>query len=179
MLLPQQFFPSAERNQFVVDVWMPQGTRIGATDEVMRRIERTLRAHDQVTHFATFLGQSAPRFYYNVNPQLPDTAYGQFIVNTKGEKGTPELVAELRSTLARANPEALVIVKELQQGMIMEAAVEVRISGYDLAMLKDIGRQVEGIVRNVPYVQMTHNDYFTTRISWTLKWTPNCQTAWD
>jgi len=159
-LLPQQFFPSAERNQFVVDVWMPQGARIGATDEVMRRIERSLRAHDQIAHFATFLGQSAPRFYYNVNPQLPDTAYGQFIVNTKEEKGTPELVAELRSSLARANPEALVIVKELQQGMIMEAPVEVRISGYDLAMLKDIGRQVEGIVRNVPYVQMTHNDYF-------------------
>ncbi len=69
------------------------------------------------------------------------------------------MVAELRSSLARANPEALVVVKELQQGMIMEAPVEVRISGYDVAMLKSIGRQVEGIVRNVPYAQMTHTDY--------------------
>ncbi|MFB3777687.1 MAG: efflux RND transporter permease subunit [Bryobacteraceae bacterium] len=158
--LPWQFFPSAERNQFVIDVWMPQGTRIAATDEAMRRIEASLRARGEVAHFAAFVGQSAPRFYYNVNPQLPDAAYGQFIVNTVTEKGTPALVAELRSTLARAAPEALVIVKELQQGMVMEAPVEVRVSGYDIATLQQIGRQVEGIVRDVPYAQMVHNDYF-------------------
>ena len=46
-----------------------------------------LRAHAQVTYFANFVGQSVPRFYYNVNPQLPDAPYGQLIVNTKSEKG--------------------------------------------------------------------------------------------
>ena len=41
--VPQQFFPSAERNQFVIDVWMAQGTRIEATDAVMRRIEAYMK----------------------------------------------------------------------------------------------------------------------------------------
>src|SRR5512139_1463334 len=68
-LVPQQFFPSAERNQFVIDVWMPQGTRIEATDAVMGRIEKALGSGKGVTHYATFVGQSPPRFYYNVNPQ--------------------------------------------------------------------------------------------------------------
>jgi multidrug efflux pump subunit AcrB/outer membrane protein TolC len=158
--LPQQFFPSAERNQFVIDLWMPQGTRIEATNEVMGRVERDLRAHKEVAHFASFVGQSAPRFYYNVNPQLPDAAYGQFIVNTKSEKATPALVAELRDSMARTAPEALVIVKELQQGMIMEAPVEVRISGYDIATLQQLGRQVESVMRELPYTEMVHNDYF-------------------
>ncbi len=160
-LLPQQFFPSAERNQFVIDVWMPQGSRIEATDDVMRRVESSLRSHSEVAHFATFLGQSAPRFYYNVNPQLPDPAYGQFIVNTTDEKATPQLVADLRNSLARATPEALVIVKELQQGMIMEAPVEVRISGYDITTLKQFGREIQNIVRDVPYGQMVHHDYYS------------------
>jgi multidrug efflux pump subunit AcrB/outer membrane protein TolC len=160
LVIPQQFFPSAERNQFVIDVWMPQGTRIEATDEVMGRIERGLRAHAEVAHFASFVGQSAPRFYYNVNPQLPDTAYGQFLVNTKSERATPALVSELRDSMARVAPEALVIVKELQQGMIMEAPVEVRISGYDTAALEQLGQRVEGIVRQVPFAEMVHNDYF-------------------
>jgi outer membrane protein TolC len=159
-ILPRQFFPSAERNQFVIDVWMPQGTRIGTTQEVMSRIERGLRAHAEVAHFASFAGQSAPRFYYNVNPQLPDPAYGQFIVDTKSEKATPALVAELRDSMARVAPEALVIVKELQQGMIMEAPVEVRISGYDIAALERLGKQVENIVRDAPSAEMVHNDYF-------------------
>jgi outer membrane protein TolC/preprotein translocase subunit SecF len=160
LIVPQQFFPSAERNQFVIDLWMPQATRIEATNEVMGRIERDLRAHGEVAHFASFVGQSAPRFYYNVNPQLPDAAYGQLIVNTKSEKATAALVAELRDSLARTAPEALVIVKELQQGMIMEAPVEVRISGYDIATLRQLGRQVEGILRELPSVEMVHNDYF-------------------
>jgi multidrug efflux pump subunit AcrB len=160
LLLPQQFFPSAERNQFVIDLWMPQGTRIEATNEAMGRIERSLRGHDEVSHFASFVGQSAPRFYYNVNPQLPDAAYGQLIVNTKSEKATPALVAELRGSMARTVPEALVIVKELQQGMIMEAPVEVRISGYDIAALQQLGRQVESVMREAPNAEMVHNDYF-------------------
>jgi len=160
LLTPQQFFPSAERNQFVIDLWMPQGTRIEATNEAMGRIERDLRAHAGVAHFASFVGQSAPRFYYNVNPQLPDAAYGQLIVNTKSEKATPGLVAELRDSMTRTAPEALVIVKELQQGMIMEAPVEVRISGYDIAALQQLGQQVEGIMREIPYAEMVHNDYF-------------------
>ena len=160
LVAPQQFFPSAERNQFVIDVWMPQGTRIEATNEVMGRIERALGGHAEIAHYASFVGQSAPRFYYNVNPQLPDAAYGQLIVNTTSEKATPALVAELRDSLARLAPEALVIVKELQQGMVMEAPVEVRISGYDIATLQQIGKRVEGIIREAPYAEMVHNDYF-------------------
>jgi multidrug efflux pump subunit AcrB len=113
LVVPQQFFPSAERNQFVIDLWMPQGTRIEATNEVMGRIERDLRAKPQVAHCASFVGQSASRFYYNVNPQIPDGAYGQLIVNTKSEKAAPALVAEPRDSMARTAPEALVVVKEL------------------------------------------------------------------
>ena len=158
--VPQQFFPSAERNQFVIDVWMPRDARIEATVETMGRIERALGSRAEVAHYAAFVGQSAPRFYYNVSPQDPDPAYGQFIVNTKEEKQTPALVADLRRSLAGVAPEALVIVKELQQGMTMEAPVEVRISGYDVAELQRIGARVEGILHRVPYAQSIHNDYF-------------------
>jgi multidrug efflux pump subunit AcrB len=159
-IVPQQFFPSAERNQFVIDVWMPRGARIEATADAMGRIERALGRHSEVAHYAAFVGQSAPRFYYNVSPQDPDPAYGQFIVNTKEEKTTPALVADLRESLAGVAPEALVIVKELQQGMTMEAPVEVRISGYDVADLQQIGKRVEEILHHVPYAQFIHNDYF-------------------
>ena len=152
--------PSAERNQFVIDVWMAQGSRIEATDAVMRRIEEYLAGRKEIEHFASFVGQSAPRFYYNVNPQQPDTAYGQFIVNTRSEKETPVLVSELRTALATLAPEALVIVKELQQGMIMEAPVEVRISGDDIGELKRLGAQVENFLSAISYSQFVHQDYF-------------------
>ncbi len=157
--VPQQFFPSAERNQFVVDLWMPQGTRIEATDGVMKRIENELLHDKEVTHLAGFVGQSSPRFYYNVNPQQPDPAYGQFIVNTVDEKATPALVADLRIRLARLVPEGMVLVQELQQGAVQEAPIEFRISGDDESKLKAIGGQIEDILHTDPRAQFIHTDY--------------------
>ena len=49
--------------------------------------------------YTSFLGESAPRFYYNVNPQAPAANYAQILVNTKKVKGTPQLVASLRQRL--------------------------------------------------------------------------------
>jgi len=157
--VPQQFFPNAERNQFVIDVWMPQGTRIEATDVVMKRIETELLHDKEVAHIAGFVGQSSPRFYYNVNPQQPDPAYGQFIVNTQTVKGSTALVADLRTRLARLAPEGMVLVQELQQGAVMEAPIEFRISGDDEAKLKAIGEQIGDILRTDPKAQFIHTDY--------------------
>jgi len=159
-VVPQQFFPSAERNQFVIDVWMRQGTRIEATDAVMKRIEKTLAASKGVEHYASFVGQSAPRFYYNVNPQQPDGAYGQFIVNTASVEETARLVKELRPALATLAPEAMVIVKELQQGAQTEAPIEVRIAGDDIGELKQLGEKVQGILESTSQVQYSYRDYF-------------------
>ncbi len=160
MTVREQFFPSAERNQFVIDVWMAQGSRIESTDALMRRIEKRLAGKRDIVHYATFVGQSAPRFYYNVNPQQPDPAYGQFIVNTKSVEATSQLVGELRADLPKLAPEALVIVKELQQGEQMEAPVEVRISGDEIVELKRIGAEVEQILSSVPFSMYVHQDYF-------------------
>ena len=159
-LVPEQFFPSAERNQFVIDVWMPQGTRIEATDAVMGRIERKLAGSKGVAHYVAFVGQSAPRFYYNVNPQQPDLAYGQFIVNTASVPATVRLVPELRASLATLAPEAIVIVKELQQGSQIEAPVEIRISGDDIEELKRLGEQVREILQGISFSQFVHDDYY-------------------
>jgi len=159
-MVPEQFFPSAERNQFVIDVWMRQGTRIEATDAAMGRIEKYLATRPEVVHHATSVGQSFPRFYYNVNPQQPDGAYGQFIVNTRAVKETPVFVDDLRGKLAAVVPEAMVIVKELKQGSVEEAPIEIRISGDDIATLKQIGTEVEMMVRAVPLSRYVHRDYF-------------------
>jgi len=160
LLVPQQFFPPAERNQFVIDLWMRQGTRIETTDAAMGRIEKYLSDRPEAAHYASFVGQSAPRFYYNVNPQQPDGAYGQFIVNTLSVKATPAFVADLRVKLAAVVPEAMVIVKELQQGSSQEAPIEIRISGDDMATLKQIGTEVENMLRAEPSSQFVHRDYY-------------------
>ena len=158
-LVPRQFFPLAERDQFVMDVWLPEGAKIEATDAAVRRIEAVLAKEPLVSAYTSFLGSSAPRFYYNVNPQAPAANYAQILVNTRRVKGTPQLVAALRPRLADVAPEAKVFVKELQQGQVMEAPVEVRIVGADAAELRTLGDQVEDVLRHTPGATYIHTDW--------------------
>ncbi|MBS1875810.1 MAG: efflux RND transporter permease subunit [Acidobacteria bacterium] len=158
-LVPGQFFPLAERNQFVIDVWLAEGSKVEAADAAVRRIEAVLHGERGVTQWASFLGGSAPRFYYNVNPQLPAANYGQILVNTKDADITPELVERLRERLPGVAPEAKVQVKELQQGQVMEAPVEIRISGDDAATLRTLGAKVEDVFRRMAGATYIHTDW--------------------
>ena len=159
MLVPQRLFPSAEREQFVIDIWLPEGTRIETTDATTRRIEATLASEPVVKEYASFLGSSSPRFYYNVNPQIPAPNYAQILVNTKSVTKTPDLVERLRHKLSDAAPEATVIVKECQQGSIMESPVEIRVIGNDAATLEAIGNQVQDILRHTPGATYINTDW--------------------
>jgi len=145
-VVPQRFFPTAERDQFVVDVWMPEGTRIEATDSVVTRIADVVRRASDVRMVATFTGAGSPRFYYNVNPEAPASNYGQLLVNTASAEATTALVASLREPLAAVAPEARVYVKELQQGPPLQAPIEVRISGADLRVLRTLADSVTRLV---------------------------------
>lgn len=164
LLVNQQFFPFAERDQFIIDVRLPEGARIEATGTAVGRIESALRSHAAVRSYTSFLGFSAPRFYYNVNPQISAPNYAQILVNTTGVSKTPKLINELRAQLPPLAPEAKVFVKELQQGVPIEAPVEIRISGDDSATLRSIGDQVESILNHTPGAIYTGTDWHEDRM---------------
>lgn len=157
--IPQRFFPFAERDQFVVDVWLPEGWKVEATDSAVRRIEAVLRQEKDVVNYTSFVGSSAPRFYYNVNPQLPDKNYAQLLVATTSAEATPRLVEALRPKLAQTAPEARVFLRELQQGPVQEAAIEVRITGEDDKVLERMGNRVENVLAHAPGALDVHSDW--------------------
>lgn len=157
--LPERFFPFAERDQFVVDVWLPEGWKVEATEAAVRRIEDVLRHEKEVVNYTSFIGSSFPRFYYNVNPQLPDKNYAQLLVSTESAEVTPKLVKALRPRLADAAPEARVFLSELQQGPVQLAAIEVRLTGDDERVLRHFGDQVLQLVQQTPGSLDVHSDW--------------------
>ncbi len=157
--IPQRFFPFAERDQFVVDVWLPEGWKVEATQAAVERIEAALQHEKEVVNYTSFLGSSAPRFYYNVNPQLPDKNYAQLLVSTTSPEVTPKLVVVLRRKLAQAAPEARVFLRELQQGPVQEAAIEVRLTGEDDKVLQYWANQVADLVERTPGSLDVHSDW--------------------
>jgi multidrug efflux pump subunit AcrB/outer membrane protein TolC len=157
--IPQRFFPFAERDQFVIDVWLPEGWKVEATQAAVERIEAALQHEKEVVNYTSFVGSSAPRFYYNVNPQLPDKNYAQLLVSTTSSEVTPKLVVALRPRLAQVAPEARVFLRELQQGPVQEAAIEVRLTGEDDKVLQYWGNQVAELLERTPGSLDVHSDW--------------------
>ena len=162
-LVKQQFFPLAERDQLVMDIWMPEGSRIEATDAAVHRIEQAIQSESAIKNYSSFIGSGAPRFYYDISPQPPAENYAQILVNTSSVSQTPKIAEKLREQLPALVPEARIFVKELQQGDDMEAPVEVRISGESSSVLNASALQVEDILRHTPGARDIHTDWHGTQ----------------
>ena len=158
-VVDQAFFPPAERDQFVISVWMPEGTRLGATDGVVREIERHLGEDPDVVAYASFVGQGGPRFFFSYEPAFPRPNVAQLIVTSTSVDATPEVVARMREALPVAVPRAEVDVQELTQGNPMWAPIEVRISGPETETLKDLATRVSDVLSATPGSFMVRHDF--------------------
>ncbi|MDR7132453.1 multidrug efflux pump subunit AcrB [Algoriphagus sp. 4150] len=146
--IKQQFFPAAERNQFVVELWMPTGTNLDATENAIQKLEDLVKYDERVLDYATFIGTSAPRFYYNFSPEVPVTNYAQIMLNTTDVEAAESLAGELSRKVEAAVPEGSAQVRLMQQGKPLKAPVEVQIYGENIAFLKEIGQQVGAILKS-------------------------------
>lgn len=145
--IKQKFFPEAERDQFIVELWMPTGTRLEKTEKAILRIEEAIKGDKRIRSFATFLGRSAPRFYYNYSPEMPGSNYAQILINTRNQIATKSLYGDIKAKVDSLVPEGSTNVKMMQQGQPLNAHVEVRISGGDINRLKVTGSEVQDILR--------------------------------
>lgn len=157
--IKQKFFPAAERNQFVIELWMPTGTKLDQTGQAILKAEKLVKGDPRVTSYATFTGTSAPRFYYNFSPEVPVTNYAQILINTTDEKTAEAFAHELEGKVAALIPEGSPQVKLMQQGSPYKSPVEVRIVGDDVARLKAIGSQVQEILKNAKGSSMVRPDF--------------------
>jgi multidrug efflux pump subunit AcrB/outer membrane protein TolC len=155
----ERFFPPAERDQFAMNVRLPEGARFDATDDAVRRIEAVLGGEDEVVSYATFIGGGAPRFFFSFEPAMPAPNVAQVMVNTTSADATRRVVSRLRASLPSAVPEAEVVVDELQQGIPTASPVEVRISGSDIGTLRRLGADVADVIRTVPFSALVRDDY--------------------
>ena len=81
----QQFFPSSDRAELVIDWNLPQNASIAETNAQIARFEREqLQGNPAVDHWSTYVGTGAPRFVLSFDVQTANTWFGQMVVVTKG-----------------------------------------------------------------------------------------------
>lgn len=145
----RQFFPSSDRNQLLVDIKMPEGMHLDSTGAASLKLEKALLPRQDVAWVASFIGRSAPHFYYNISFVPFDPQYAQVVIETRRPEEVEPLLTWIRGFSRDRLPEAEVVVRKLEQGPPVQAPVEVRLQGEDLAALSAAADVVRREVRDV------------------------------
>ncbi|MGV8137934.1 MAG: efflux RND transporter permease subunit [Mangrovibacterium sp.] len=157
-LAPQRLFPTAERDQFAVEIYLPQGSSLDQTTAVTDSLEKILKADSRVVSVTAFNGTSSPRFHTTYAPNLPAKNYAQFIVNTHSNRETIAMLDEYTPRYAEHFPNAHIRFKQLDY---QDAAfpIEVRISGTDLNQLKTAADSLAIKLKTVDHLTWVHTNY--------------------
>ncbi|MBE9109896.1 efflux RND transporter permease subunit [Nodosilinea sp. LEGE 07298] len=157
--LENQFFPLVDRDQFQVEIEFAAQTSIEQTRANVLQARDVMLAHETVQDVYWFVGQSAPRFYYNIQSSRENQPYyAQAMVQLSSEAGVESLVQALQQELSDLFPAARVIVQKFQQGPPFDAPVEMRIYGPNLDELRRLGMDVRALLTTIPDVVAVRDD---------------------
>ncbi|TBA69189.1 efflux RND transporter permease subunit [Rhizobium ruizarguesonis] len=156
----QQFFPTSDRPEVLVEVRMPEGTSIEATTSAVKKVEDWLQTQPETNIVTSYVGQGAPRFFFAMAPELPDPAFAKVVVLTPDAHAREELKHRLRAAISEGLvPEASVRVTQLVFGPYTPFPVEFRIMGPDQDELYKISEQALAIMKTVPDVRQANRDW--------------------
>ena len=155
--LKVRLFPFADRDQFAVEIFLPDGKGLSETEAVADSVYKALRPDERVTAITSFLGCSSPRFMDVYAPQMAGKNFAQFIVNTTSDKATLELLAEYQPRLSEAFPNAYVKFKRLDYMSVPE--LEYRFYGDDLDSLHVAAERLMERMRPMPELEWVHTDF--------------------
>ncbi len=146
-LVPIRTLPPAERDQFAVEMYLPEGSTLDKTAAVADSMENILRQDKRVKSVSAFIGTSSPRFHFLYAPHAPVKNYAQFIVNTISDKATEDMLDEYTNKYAFAFPECYMHFKQLDF-QNTEAPLEVRLISNNIEDLKTQSEKIEKFLRD-------------------------------
>ena len=144
--VPQQFFPSSDRPELVVDLTLPQNASIHAAETAMERLDAALAKDPDVTHWSSYVGRGAIRFYLPLNVQLPNPFFAQAVVVAKDLEARKRLQPRLEKLLAEEFPAAVTRVAPLELGPPVGWPVQYRVLGPEIEGIRSIAQELAQVV---------------------------------
>ena len=142
-VVPEEFFPPSLRPEVIVEMTLPEGASLKATQKEAAKFAAFLDGkNDSVKSYSYYVGEGAPRFVLTTEPILPASNYAQFIVVARDTRARGELVADIRKELAENEPAVRSNIKFIQTGPPSDYPVMLRVSGFDIDKVKAYSRKM-------------------------------------
>jgi multidrug efflux pump len=155
----KQFFPSSDRAEILVELWLPEGASFRATQAEAARLEGFLSRDPDIATFVGYVGNGSPRYYLSLDQQLFRANFAQFVILTRDVAGRDRALPRIRAELDRSFPGIRTRAYRTALGPPVSYPVQFRVIGPDPQRLKAIGDQVAEVIRANPYTVDTHADW--------------------
>ncbi|MBD1550015.1 efflux RND transporter permease subunit [Pseudomonas typographi] len=147
-----QFFPSSDRPELLVDLNLPQNASINETRRVVDRFEATLKGDPDIDRWSTYIGQGAIRFYLPLDQQLQNPYYAQLVIVSKGLEARGALMARLKARLRDDFVGIGTYVQPLEMGPPVGRPIQYRVSGPDLDEVRKHAMDLASMLDANPHI---------------------------
>lgn len=151
--ITKSFFPPGDRNQYLLYLDFPAGTRIEETNDTVKKVSEWLKnkkANPEITSNVAYVGSGGPRFYLSLSPDDPDNNFAFLIANTETADQVPDCVKRTRKYLLENFPNVRGRIKQMWLGSTETGLFEVRLMGPDKEFLLEQAAVIEKALFAMP-----------------------------
>ncbi|WP_368503134.1 efflux RND transporter permease subunit [Alkalihalophilus sp. As8PL] len=157
--IPLEFFPDTDREEVFVEVTLPEGTALGATEEQAEELEAWLYDVDHVRSVSTYVGTDIPRLFGAGGGGASGENAANFLVFIDREQySTRETMNEWNETLPEQFPDLNINVSMIESGPPVGAPIAIEISGEDFETLREMSAEVKDILAETDGVANVDDD---------------------
>jgi multidrug efflux pump len=155
----QEFFPSSDRPEILVDMTLPQTSSIDETSRQMSRFEERLKNDPDVAQWSSNVGQGAIRFYLPLDQQLANAFFGQIVIEAKSLEARNRIIPKLKQFSRDRFVGVDIFVHTLDLGPPVGRPIQYRLSGPDLQTARQRALSLASVLSSNPHVSVPTFDW--------------------
>ncbi|WP_394781557.1 efflux RND transporter permease subunit [Undibacterium sp.] len=148
--IEQQFFPDSARPELMVEMWLPEGSAFKANEAQVKKFEAFISKEQGVESVTSYVGTGSPRFYLPLDQIFPQTNVSQIVVLAKDLKAREDLRLKITQVFKVDFPEVRGRVKLLPNGPPVPYPVQFRVTGLEVAKVREVADRVKEVMRANP-----------------------------
>lgn len=156
----KEFFPAATRPELLVDMVLPQGASIAATEKEAARFAEYLKKDQDIINYSYYVGRGAPRFALSVDPVMQNTNSAQFVILTKDVAARERVSKNINQLFNNGFENVHSHIKVIQNGPPSNYPVMFRVTGYDSDKVRQIAEKVRDTMAADPNLYNINFDWF-------------------
>ncbi|HML34673.1 MULTISPECIES: efflux RND transporter permease subunit [Sporomusa] len=155
----QEFFPPSIRPELLVEMTLPEGSSLAATEQEAQKFADSLTGDPDIESYSYYVGKGSPRFILTIEPRLPANNFAQFIIVAKDVEARKTLNHKLEQLFNEQFENVRGNIKLIQTGPPSAYPVMLRVTGYDHEKVRELANQVRDTMAEAPSLKNINFDW--------------------